>query len=228
MIRTILSHLSYLTVGLMSILVSLWLTTSLVHPVFSANTATPMTQPGEEDGERDGELDGEEEGGVAALAPEANQLADQTPNAELGENPVQTPNAPTGDLASLRRRVVGISELEAFLQQFNYSAEGRRDPFQPYEEVRITVSGEVLGPLLPLQRFDLDQLKLVGIIWDVTEPKAMFLDPGANVHLVGKDDRIGRNNGYIAVIREGEVVIIETTEAQNELMYSSRVIRLNR
>ncbi|MEO0335779.1 MAG: pilus assembly protein PilP, partial [Pseudomonadota bacterium] len=80
--------------------------------------------------------------------------------------------------------------------------------------------------LLPLQRFDLDQLNLLGIIWDISDPKAMFKDPNGEIHIVGLEERIGRKNGYIAVIREGEVVVVEASRRKGEVIYTSRVLRM--
>jgi type IV pilus assembly protein PilP len=118
--------------------------------------------------------------------------------------------------------------LSAVLAPFIYEADSRRDPFRPSTTGIPLVQEEAIGPLLPLQRFSLDELKLVGIIWDVARPKAMFTDPEKKVHVLEKDDRIGRNNGYIAVIREGEVVIVETVNIRGELTYSTRVLSITR
>jgi type IV pilus assembly protein PilP len=117
------------------------------------------------------------------------------------------------------------SELESFLEPYIFDPKGRRDPFRPYAEGPVD-EGEMAGPLLPLQQYDLDQLRLVGIIWNVNEPKAMFVDPKSQIHIVRRDERIGRRNGYVAVIREGEVVVVEAVNVNGDLMYSTRVIKI--
>ncbi len=118
------------------------------------------------------------------------------------------------------------SEIESFLEPYIYDPKGRRDPFKPYTESRALEEGEMAGPLLPLQQYELDQLKLVGIIWNVNDPKAMFIDPKKQVHIVRRDERIGRKKGYVAVIREGEVVIVEAVDVNGDLMYSTRVLKI--
>lgn len=122
------------------------------------------------------------------------------------------------------------TDIQGFLEPFIYDPQGRRDPFRAYTEVQGTDnSGLSVGPLLPLQKFDLDQLKLIGIIWDVRDPKAMFQDPNAKIYTVGKDERVGRNNGYIATIREGEIVVIETLRGRDgETIYTPRILRIER
>lgn len=125
-----------------------------------------------------------------------------------------------------------LNEEIGFLEPFIYQIqEGRRDPFRKpvYQTVGDGLAGggsEPAGPLLPLQRFDLDEISLIGIMWDVADPKAMFKDPGNKIHIVGKDQRIGKNNGYIAVIREGEVVVVETARINGELTYTTRIKQL--
>jgi type IV pilus assembly protein PilP len=139
--------------------------------------------------------------------------------------PAAGPTAST-PLASSNLSAPANKELPAFLAPFNYDPRGRRDPFVPPAVDRPLSQGVVRGPFLPLQRFDLDKLKLTGIIWDVMHPKAMITDPEGKVHIVGPNTKIGKNNGYIAVIREGEVVVVETSEDEGHLLSSSRVIRL--
>ena len=120
------------------------------------------------------------------------------------------------------------------LETFLYDPSGRRDPFAPYKideaETVTDADGEALGPLLPLQRFSLSELKLIGIIWDTTDPKALFVDPtGKYWPAVGIDDRVGNKNGYIAAIREGEVIIIETSKGRDgEILYIPQVLKVER
>lgn len=113
-----------------------------------------------------------------------------------------------------------------FLEPYVFDArEGRRDPFRPPNNADFAYS-DVLQPGTPMERYDLDELKLVGIMWDVANPRVMILDPVGDIHVLGKDDRIGRRRGYIAVIREGEVVIVETVNFSGENAYSTRILRL--
>ena len=118
----------------------------------------------------------------------------------------------------------------AFLEPYLYDTrEGRRNPFKPTPLISPgSYSNQILGPATPLERYEVDELKLVGILWDVKNPRAMFLDPNNEVHQVTKDDRIGRRRGYVAVIREGEVVVVETTTFGGENVYSTRVLRIDR
>jgi type IV pilus assembly protein PilP len=88
--------------------------------------------------------------------------------------------------------------------------------------------GNVQGPQLPLQRFDLEQLRVIGIIWDVNNPKAMIIDPTGRGHIVAPKSRIGRNNGYILEIREGEIIVTEPLSKEGKITYLTRVIKIEK
>lgn len=116
--------------------------------------------------------------------------------------------------------------LQGLMDPFDYEPRGRRDPFAPPVLDRPVAPGSVHGPLLPLQRYDLTKLKLIGIIWDVKRPRAMINDPDSKVHIVGPNTKIGTRNGYIAVIREGEIVVVETVEENGRLVSSAQIVKL--
>lgn len=121
----------------------------------------------------------------------------------------------------------GVAELEGFLEPFIYDIVNRRDPFLPWGDF-TTTDESPSRVLTPAQRFDLEQLKLVGIMWDVRDPKAMFIDPQSEVLILGRDESIGTRNGYIAAIREGEVVVVEATRKRGDVIYNTRVLRMER
>lgn len=121
---------------------------------------------------------------------------------------------------------------------YTYDPSGRRDPFRPFGQSQITakipipikiptsgtpVPAAPSSPVLaePLQQFDLAQLKVVGIVWEVRNPKAMIQDPLKKLHLVQKESKIGRNNGFVAAIREGEVIVVEPTVGEGGLQTAS-------
>jgi len=85
---------------------------------------------------------------------------------------------------------------------------GKRDPFRPFTlNMRTTVQRR--DNLSPLERYDLGQLKLVGIVWNLKEPSAMVEDSAGLGYLVKVGTRIGANDGTIKAIRENEVVVEE-------------------
>lgn len=90
---------------------------------------------------------------------------------------------------------------------FVYVAEGRRDPFVPLSVIRrpLVASEE---PATPLQRYDLSQFKLVGVIVGKGEAKAMVVAPDGKSYILSKGVKIGKNNGIIIGINS-EVIRVE-------------------
>jgi type IV pilus assembly protein PilP len=90
-----------------------------------------------------------------------------------------------------------------------YSSAGKRDPFQPLP-LKVQAKRRPRENLSPLERYDLGQLKLVGIVWDVKAPRAMVEDAAGLGYVVGVGTPIGPNDGKIKEIKPNEVVIEET------------------
>jgi type IV pilus assembly protein PilP len=112
--------------------------------------------------------------------------------------------------------------------EFVYDPTGRRDPFRPYymkDSVAIPLTSNnqqeqdsVLVFLKdskanqePLQAYDLNNFQILAIMWDALDPKAVVKAPNGKTYTLRKLTRIGKNNGYVATIREGEIVVIEVT-----------------
>jgi Tfp pilus assembly protein PilP len=143
--------------------------------------------------------------------------------------PAPVPTSASAASAASAATSASVDSATAFLEPYLYDTrEGRRNPFKPTTLVEPgALNNQFTGPGTPLERFELDELKLLAIIWNVKNPRAMFMDPMNVIHTVGKDDRIGRKRGYIAVIREGEVVVVESTTYSGEPVFSTRVLRMD-
>lgn len=89
-----------------------------------------------------------------------------------------------------------------------YEPDGRRDPFLPLMQIRkpVSQSGQ---PLTPLQKFDLGQFRLIGVIIGRNEPMAMVMAPGGKAYVLKRGVKIGKNAGQVTDIREDAVVVEE-------------------
>lgn len=94
------------------------------------------------------------------------------------------------------------------LETPRYSAEGKRDPFQPLA-LRPSVERRPRENLSPLERYELGQLRLVGIVWNIQEPTAMVEDTAGLGYIVKVGTSIGANEGKVKAIKPSEVVIEE-------------------
>lgn len=89
-----------------------------------------------------------------------------------------------------------------------YSAAGKRDPFRPLS-LKPKPTQRARENLSPLERYEIGQLKLVAIVWDIKEPKAMVEDATGLGYIVNVGTLIGPNEGKVKAIKPNEVVIEE-------------------
>jgi type IV pilus assembly protein PilP len=110
--------------------------------------------------------------------------------------------------------LVGVADLPVRAQEetgedsYRYDPAGKRDPFLSpfYHQPEQTTPEEAKTPL---QRFDLGQLKLVGIILEEKEPKALIEDSGGLGYIVTRGTPIGSKGGVIKAIEPKRVVVEE-------------------
>jgi Tfp pilus assembly protein PilP len=76
----------------------------------------------------------------------------------------------------------------------------------------------------PLQQFELDQLKVVGVFWGIQKPKAVIKDPTGKSHYVYLDTKLGKNNGYVIAIRESEVIVVEATRDEDKVTKHTKIL----
>lgn len=86
-----------------------------------------------------------------------------------------------------------------------------RDPFRPMS-LRSKTPLRAKENLSPLERFELGQLKIVGIIWDLKEPRAMIEDTAGLGYIVKVGTPIGSNDGTVKAIGRSEVIVEEFYE----------------
>ena len=87
--------------------------------------------------------------------------------------------------------------------------EVQRDPFRPFV-LEIRPKKRDVDNLSPLERYEVGQLKLVGIIWDIPDPRAMVEDTAGLGYVIKLGTPIGRNDGKVKLIGPKEVVIEES------------------
>ena len=83
-----------------------------------------------------------------------------------------------------------------------------RDPFRP-ATLRKKVVARPRENLSPLERFELNQLKIVGIVWDLKEPRAMIEDSGGLGYTIKVGAPIGANEGLVKAIHRNEIIVEE-------------------
>ena len=86
-----------------------------------------------------------------------------------------------------------------------------RDPFRPMT-LKTNGPSRSRENLSPLERFDIGQLRIVGIVWDVKEPRAIIEDSAGLGYTVKVGTPIGSNDGRVKVIRRDQIVVEEVYE----------------
>jgi type IV pilus assembly protein PilP len=92
---------------------------------------------------------------------------------------------------------------------YRYDPAGKRDPFfSPL--YRVTEEpGMSDDAKTPLQRLDLGQFKVVGIILETAEPKALIEDNSGLGYIVTSGTLIGSNGGVIKSIEPNRILVEE-------------------
>ena len=85
---------------------------------------------------------------------------------------------------------------------------GERDPFPPMT-LRTKANRPTRENLSPLERLELSQLKLVGIVWDTKDPRAMVEDNAGLGYVIKIGTPIGSHDGKVKAIHQAEVVVEE-------------------
>jgi Tfp pilus assembly protein PilP len=89
-----------------------------------------------------------------------------------------------------------------------YEAAGRRDPFRP---PRVGAAAHTGEQRTPLQRYEIAQLRLVAVIYDTRDPRAVVEDDQGLGYIVHVGTPIGPNGGEVRGIERGRVLITEDT-----------------
>lgn len=92
--------------------------------------------------------------------------------------------------------------------EYAYDPTGKRDPFRPLFLLRRPAATQE-EPLTPLQRYEIGQLKLVGVVYDLAPPRAMVEDSSGLGFIVTPGTAIGPNGGVVTAIRPRQVVVEE-------------------
>ena len=102
----------------------------------------------------------------------------------------------------------------------SYDPKGRIDPFEPLfkqdsaaaQALREKKRKMRAGPLTPLEKVDLSQLKLVGVIMASTGNKALVQESSGKGFIVKEGTRIGINSGRVIQIRKDRIIVEEEIE----------------
>ncbi len=124
-------------------------------------------------------------------------------------SPVPAPTSPRSVVQP--KPEAGLEEQveEEIPAKYTYESQGKRDPFTPLTTVRKPITEEKVS-LTPLQKYELDQFRVIGIIVKEGGPVAMITAPDGKSYVVREGTWLGPNDGIVKGITATKVLIEET------------------
>ncbi|MFO8084174.1 MAG: pilus assembly protein PilP [Desulfobacterales bacterium] len=125
------------------------------------------------------------------------------------------------DSAGPEEEMETLFKAEPLLKTDFYTPENKIDPFRPLfreesheEEIEVSqkVEKEKRIPRTPLERIDLNQLKLVGIIQAPRGNKGLVEEASGKGYIVSLGTYMGTNGGRVVDIMNDRVLVEEETE----------------
>lgn len=90
-----------------------------------------------------------------------------------------------------------------------YDPTGKRDPFRPFDFAPVTPIDESKSPL---ERYDVNQLKLTAVITSADgSPAATVENQAGKGFIVKKGMKMGLNSGEVVEIKPDRIIVIETS-----------------
>ncbi|HRR42551.1 MAG TPA: pilus assembly protein PilP [Syntrophales bacterium] len=107
---------------------------------------------------------------------------------------------------------------------FPYEKRGKVDPFKPLIRKEAAVQKEQSAFLSPLQRYNIEELKLVGIMSSEKKRVAIVEDPKGKSYVISKGTLVGRNNGMVAGVLDDRIIVEERTSGNGKEVKTKRII----
>jgi len=97
---------------------------------------------------------------------------------------------------------------EEIVAEYRYNPIGKRDPFMSPLAMLGGVDGDD-SPITPLQRYDVNQFRLNGVILGLDSPSAMVMSPDGKSYILKVGTKIGKNGGKVVQITNEGVSVEE-------------------
>ncbi len=144
-----------------------------------------------------------------------------------GETPTQ-PNVQTRAAKEAAKPAAPASVVNATDEKKDeaLSAANLKNPFKPYI-VKVSLRAAVVTPITPLQKYEIEHLKLVAVMWGADGAYAMVEAPDGKGFSIRKGDLIGNRSGKVKKIDKNQVVVEERfTGAGGEVTTSEYALKL--
>ncbi len=145
--------------------------------------------------------------------------------------PLPPPNSPAPPKVAEKKTTTKVqtkqSSKSSIVYEYSYRPVGKRDPFRSVLDdlaEKAVEAANVKARCGPLCKWDLEQLRLVGVISGISRPFGMVEDPNGVGYVIKRNTSIGRRNGKVSEVRSGEIVITEVYKDQAEKPFLNSVV----
>lgn len=192
--------------GLLMMVGSLWLSSSIVavarSQMPSASVQIPSSAPASPNVDSSESTDSETDESASETSQNENA---NTPNIEM-DAPSSAPEP---------------KEPRDPFRAFNEPEKKAPPPGTPAQIGKSPVVSED-----SLLASSVEDFRVVAIIWNTGRPRALVQDKKNVISKIERLTKIGRNNGFVAEIREGEVVIVEPVIQGTEVGAVTKILAM--
>lgn len=142
----------------------------------------------------------------------------------FGSNNARIDEANNIPVVEQKKKIETTDEKE---EEYSYNPNNKRDPFQSF--LASTADASLLDniPRTPLQKYEIGQYSLTGIIWGIERPRALVEDPEGIGHVVEIGTYVGTKWGKVEAIEEGVVIVTEELQTvDGQLVVKKQELRL--
>lgn len=108
---------------------------------------------------------------------------------------------------------------------YSYNPVGKRDPFRDRRDTPCCAPAPAPASCNePLCHYELEQLKLSGVISGLANPVAVIEGPQGTSYQVHRGSKVGRNGGVVKQVLRGAIVVAEVTRDEQGRSYEYETI----
>lgn len=150
-----------------------------------------------------------------------------------GDKPPVAPKKPEAakPIAAVppQQAAVAPAEIKVEKEVYVYEPKDRRDPFASLVEVKSAVSRQPLKGASPIESFDVDEIKLIAIVWDRQQYYAMITLPDKKSFTIRKGMTLGIYGGKVREITPDSVIITEKVkDYRGQLKIKDTILKLRK
>jgi len=121
------------------------------------------------------------------------------------------------------------AEIKVEQEVYAYEPKGRRDPFTSLIEVKPSGGRKPLKGASPIESFEIEEIKLIAIVWDRQQSYAMVTLPDNKSFTIRKGMTLGLYGGKVSEITRDSVIITEQVkDYKGQLKTKNTILKLRK